>query len=564
MIERNSVQLLYVAPTAEECKVQIDLLAQVQGCHYLHNNGTTELLYNDTRIQWWYASDPEQARFLLRNHHLNLVLLDCRTQPAVGLRFLDVLDSEDVELRYGFHRIVALIGKGNHEDNDRLIIELGARGVRHVLRDDASDEGDAAFTKNLLDRALRVLVKRKRGKRALCVSGGGITGFYFELGALKCLLDCLPKGALQEFDMFYGISAGAIVTGLLAQGYSVEEIMAAIAGHKGGRIKPFSLSLARFQHIHRDEIGRRARVAAKSLLEHAWRAVRLRSRPNLQALFFEYGDIIGAPFRTARYEEMLREMFTGPGLTNDFRELAREFHVGVSDQDARTHVMFGPNSDPQVPISKAIQASSSIMPAFSSVEINGRWYEDGAVTKTSNFGEAVRNGADLIFVLDPLLPFVSKEAGFGAKRGILYSVDQALRTILYTRYNNARRTLLRRHPEVSLYSFLPSNRTRRVLSVNPMDHRPYLEIWRGAYLSTLKRIKQLGPKFAGDLKGHGLSVDTSKAEVVAAQLRELTKPRFADFFPNGQIDIDMPPLGRLKPEGDDWPDAPTEVAHQAA
>ncbi len=564
MTERNSVQLLYVAPTSEECRTQIDLLAQVQGCHYLRNNGTTELLYNDTKIQWWYANDPEQARRLLKTQHLNLVLLDCRNEPAVGLRFLDVLDSEDVELRYGFHRIVALIGGKNDAANDRLIIELGARGVRHVLRDDGSEKPSPGFTKSILDRALGLLVKTKRGKRALCISGGGITGFYFELGALKCLLDCLPKGALQEFDMFYGISAGAIVTGLLAQGYSVEEIMAAIAGNKSGRIKPFSLSLARPQHIHWDEIGRRARVAAKSLLSHAWRAVRLRSRPNLQALFFEYGDIIGAPFRTAHYEAMLREMFTGPGLTNDFRELARELYVGVSDQDARAHVLFGPHSDPQVPITKAIEASSSIMPAFSSVEINGRWYEDGAVTKTSNFGAAVRNGADLIFVLDPLLPFVSKEPGFGAKRGILYSVDQALRTILYTRYNNARRTLLRRHPEVSLYSFLPSNRTRRVLSVNPMDHRPYLEIWRGAYLSTLKRIKQLGPKFAGDLRRHSLFVDTAKAEVVAAQLHDLSKPTFADFFPNRQIEIEMPPLGRTKPEGDDRPQAPTDVTHQAA
>ena len=42
-----------------------------------------------------------------------------------------------------------------------------------------------------------------------------------------------------------------------------------------------------------------------------------------------------------------------------------------------------------------------------------------------------------------------------------------------------------------MYTFLPANRLRKVLSVNPMDHRPYLSIWRGAYLSTLQRIHLL-------------------------------------------------------------------------
>jgi hypothetical protein len=44
----------------------------------------------------------------------------------------------------------------------------------------------------------------------------------------------------------------------------------------------------------------------------------------------------------------------------------------------------------------------------------------------------------------------------------------------------ARNWVLRKHPHVSSYTFVPANRLRRLISQNPMDHRPYLEIWRGA------------------------------------------------------------------------------------
>ena len=94
-----------------------------------------------------------------------------------------------------------------------------------------------------------------------------------------------------------------------------------------------------------------------------------------------------------------------------------------------------------------------------------------------------------------------------ASRGVFYNADQDIRTVSYTRYENTRNWVLRRHPEVSLYTFLPANQLRRLMSVNPMDHRPYLEIWRGAYLGTLRRIHALGYRMRGDLAAHGIAFD---------------------------------------------------------
>ena len=90
---------------------------------------------------------------------------------------------------------------------------------------------------------------------------------------------------------------------------------------------------------------------------------------------------------------------------------------------------------------------------------------------------------------------------------------------------------------MSLYTFLPANRLRKMLSVNPMDHRPYLPIWRGAYLSTLQRIHLLRHRMCGDLAAHGLALDTSRAEAVAARLEATTDATFADFFPDGKVNV---------------------------
>lgn len=75
------------------------------------------------------------------------------------------------------------------------------------------------------------------------------------------------------------------------------------------------------------------------------------------------------------------------------------------------------------------------------------------------------------------------------------------------------------------------------MSVNPMDHRPYYPVWRGAYLSTLQRIRHLRHRMCGDLAAHGLALDLARAEAVGARLEATQEATFADFFPDGKVDV---------------------------
>jgi predicted acylesterase/phospholipase RssA len=494
--------------------------------------------------------DTRGATDALRSSYVNLLLVDLRwceefeSRVAEIQRLLKELDhDEDVEQRYGFHRIVVLISGPDPSRLDDLIIELGAVGVRHVLRQDFKEDvpawsSDPSFSQHVLRYAVDLTASRRIGKTAICASGGGITGIYFEMGVLKCLDDCLTNCGVNDFDMMYGISAGAVVTSLLSVGYTPDELIAGIAGVPGGRVPPLSLSLLRLSHFNHEDMRWRLTSAAKTAGRAIWDALRGRGGDTAEALFLEYTSLVGAPFHSAEFEVILRRVLQMSGSTNDFRKLPIELYVGASDQDARSHVLFGSEGYDHVPISKAVQASLSVNPAFSSVPIDGRYYEDGAITRTSNFVEATKRGATLVITLDPFVPYVSKLPGVAHRRGVLYNIDQDIRTITFTRFERARNAALRKNPEVSSYTFLPSNTLRRLLSTNPMDHRPYLEIWRGAYLSALQRIDQLCHRLRGDLAEQGMLLDTSLAEVVAEQLRTTTKLCFEDFFPDRQVDIE--------------------------
>lgn len=543
-------RILYVGSGERSFESLVADMGRVRGCERPPADVYPRLKVRGHEVELIPVWDTVGATDALRSAYVNLLLIDLRwteefeSRVAEIRRLLRELDhAEDVEQRYGFHRIVALVSGADAARLDDLIIELGAVGVRHVLRQEFRPDvppwsSDPAFAEHVLTYAIDLTTSRRIGKTAICASGGGITGIYFEMGVLKCLDDCLTNCGVNDFNMMFGISAGAVVTSLLAVGYTPDELMAAIAGIPGGRVPPLSLSLLRLSHFNHEDMRWRLKSAARASVRAFWDAIRGQGEETADALFLEYTSLVGAPFHSAEFEVMLRRILQMSGCTNDFRKLPIELYVGASDQDARKHVLFGSQGYDHVSISKAVQASLSVNPAFSSVPIEGRYYEDGAITRTSNFVEAIGRNATLIVTLDPFVPYVSKLPGVAHRRGVLYNIDQDIRTISFTRFERARNAALRKHPEVSSYTFLPSNTLRRLLSTNPMDHRPYLEIWRGSYLSALQRIDQLCHRLRGDLAEQGMHLDTSRAEVVAEQLRNTTRLSFADFFPEREIDIE--------------------------
>src|SRR5690606_30239631 len=70
--------------------------------------------------------------------------------------------------------------------------------------------------------------RRTRGKSALVLAGGGITGAVYEMGALRAVNDMLIDRSVNDFDIYVGTSAGSLVAAMLANGMAPEEMMMAI------------------------------------------------------------------------------------------------------------------------------------------------------------------------------------------------------------------------------------------------------------------------------------------------------------------------------------------------
>src|SRR5512138_3601945 len=71
---------------------------------------------------------------------------------------------------------------------------------------------------------------RKREKTALVLAGGGVTGAVYEIGALRAIDDLLLDRSVNDFDIFVGTRAGALVASLLANGVIPEEMMKTFEG----------------------------------------------------------------------------------------------------------------------------------------------------------------------------------------------------------------------------------------------------------------------------------------------------------------------------------------------
>src|ERR1700681_1149260 len=65
----------------------------------------------------------------------------------------------------------------------------------------------------------------RRDKTALVLGGGGFTGGVYEIGALRALDLLAVNRTVNQFDVYVGTSAGALIAAAVANGVTPEEMM---------------------------------------------------------------------------------------------------------------------------------------------------------------------------------------------------------------------------------------------------------------------------------------------------------------------------------------------------
>lgn len=411
----------------------------------------------------------------LRSGGVDALVLDARGEPG-GPDESSCL--EVVRALFDEHDVAGVIGR----DRTFLVVDTDARGAalafeagRVRLAGTVAAASEPALWEAVWERLVGTISRSRGGKIALCLAGGGTEGLFYELGALRALSRFLPGLRLSEVDIVCGISAGAVLGGLLANGLEPDEIVAGLKGAKG-RIVPI-----RRADLFDPNVGELARRAAAL----SWEVLRGRRAP-LSALFRLPPAGVFAGARLGRW---LERQFKSPGMIDRFEDLPRKLFIGATDQDTSEHVVFGAPGVPSVPIHVAIRASVALVPFYAPERIDGRYYVDGGFTRTTNMRVAVQQGATLVLLVDPLVPVQSPRPGYVAERGALFGAMQGLKSLINGRFDKAVSTLRAMYPHVAFHLFQPGEAARRVMGGSPMKYFYREEIEEIAFRETTREIR---------------------------------------------------------------------------
>ena len=239
------------------------------------------------------------------------------------------------------------------------------------------------------------------------MGGGGITGGMYELGALSAMDDFIVSGRKSgEFDLYVGISAGSILAAFLANGITVSEMCSAVLGEGNQGF------LLRREDIYELPIGNLFRFLGRSLrnlgsvVRHIKKSGQSVTLLNILAILQQF--LPAGFFSNANLERYVAWTLSGEGGRKD------------------------------IPISKAIQASTAIPIFFEPVLIGERYFVDGAAERVGHLDIPAAMGADLIVMINPIVPIyndrsvvciptIDGQCGSLTERGVTAITEQTFR-----------------------------------------------------------------------------------------------------------------------------------------
>jgi NTE family protein len=348
----------------------------------------------------------------------------------------------------------------------------------------------------------------------LALAGGGPLGAIYEVGALCALEESIEGLDITQCEGFIGVSAGGIIAACLANGLTPRELVAGFIENSSAPPDHFDPRV--LLHPHWREIRSRLRRLPKLLGEAAWRV--LVERRSLLGAIELLGQALPSGFLTSDpLAAQLKAMFSLPGRSDDFRQLQRRLLLVASDLDSGEAVAFGTPGWDHVPISRAVQASAALPGLYPPVLIDGRYLVDGALKKTMHGSLLLDQGIDLLFMLNPLVPYqVSpKERQLRAKPGIPKLVEgglpvvlsQMLRSLIHSRLELGMRNYAHSHPDTDIVFFEPDHRDGELFLANTFSYRHRRELAEHAYQSTRADLLRRAPTLASQLAKHGLRLD---------------------------------------------------------
>jgi predicted acylesterase/phospholipase RssA len=346
--------------------------------------------------------------------------------------------------------------------------------------------------------------RRRKSKVALVCAGGGVTGALYEIGCLKALDETLDLD-LTRLDCYVGVSGGAFVASLLASGFGPGEIYREITT---GGASPFGVPAAAIFRLGVAEYARRALRLPGATVKAA-RALFSGDASTPRDFFYPFLEVIPPGLLdNSGVEEFLRNLFERFAKTNRFDRLQTPLRVVAVDLDRGETVAFGDKSHRSVTISEAVQASTALPGLYRPVHLKGKDYVDGGVTKTAHINLAIREGADLIICINPLVPILNgtprSALGPLSTHGVDTVLGQVLRILIHGRFEYGMDRYRTEHPEVDILLLEPTRDDLTMFRYDIMRYSARKALTRHGRASALAALKERRGKLAKTLARHGV------------------------------------------------------------
>jgi NTE family protein len=407
---------------------------------------------------------------------------------------------------------------------------------------------------------------QQRGKRpskvALVLAGGAVTGGAFKMGGLKALNDFLVGRDIVDFDIYVGLSAGALLSVPLAAGFTPDEMIEVIdgsskrfdpllptdlytpnAGEIVGRPAQLAWDFARWgpsvlvdffrglpglPSTFHDALGELLRSPDYVHVERM--ALRLRNEVSPSRSFPAVSDAIPTGLLTnAPLERWLRRNLEKIGVPNDFRAFSEgrnnKLYIAACELDTAERVIFGADEHAHTSISEAVQASTALPIIYKPARIDGIDYIDGGVRNTANIDVAIDKGADLVICYNPFRPIrndpqpTTPDGRRIADQGLKGVLNQVFRTLLQSRLRLGLDGYRNNHGFTGDIVVLePKERDLDFFAMNPMAYWKRDAALRHGYESVRHTIEQNFDDLDEVFRGHGLRMSQAVASRRAAEV----------------------------------------------
>jgi NTE family protein len=371
-----------------------------------------------------------------------------------------------------------------------------------------------------------------RSRTALVLGGGGFTGGVYEIGALRALDLLAVNRTVNQFDVYVGTSAGSFVGSLLANGVTPEEMMRVVNQQVPSPFRDLDLGkLLRPSYV--DFAKSAALMPLRLLGLGRTLAGQLRSVSAMDIVVGLAEALPAGAYSASGIERYLEDVLGDPDRSNDFRLLETELYIAATDLDTCERIVLGAEDWDDVPISRAVAASTALPMVYRPVEINGRHLVDGGIRSTTNVDIAVEQGAKFVVVVNPLVPYVNDfqkviptVLGSRVRRvadmGFPQIGYQAFKLLAHQRLHEAVRNWEDKYPGVDIILIEPEPNDELMFDTNILNFTRRVEIARHGFESVTLRLAKDYSRLRDICARHGIDISATRVRKV---LRHLERER---------------------------------------